>query len=70
MEKKVFAMNRQCESNNDSMHWPVISNLGAKRLPAGSFNYVEVVDETRTSNINRGYHAEAAIKIAGYDGES
>ena len=39
-------------------------------LVAGSFNYVEIVDETRTSNINRGYHAEAAIKIAGYDGES
>jgi len=39
-------------------------------LIAGSFNYVEIVDEAGTSNINRGYHAEAAIKIAGSNLES
>ena len=39
-------------------------------LVAGSFNYVEIVDESRTSKCIRGYHAEAAIKIARCDGES
>ena len=34
-------------------------------LVSGNFNYVEVVDETGTSNSNRGYHEEAAIRIAG-----
>lgn len=35
-------------------------------LVSGNFNYVEIVDETGTSNINRGYHIEAAIRIARY----
>jgi len=39
-------------------------------LVAGSFNYVEIVDESRTSKCIRGYHAEAAIKIARCDSES
>ncbi len=38
-------------------------------LVAGSFNYVEIVDEARTSSCIRGYHKEAAIKIAKCDGE-
>jgi len=33
-------------------------------LVSGSFDLVEVVDETCTSNQNRGYHVEAAIRIA------
>ncbi|MFO7618654.1 MAG: hypothetical protein R6W91_03240 [Thermoplasmata archaeon] len=35
-------------------------------LVSGNFNYVEVVDETGTSNNNRGYHEEAAVRIARY----
>lgn len=33
-------------------------------LVEGNFDEVEIVDETCTSNINRGYHAEAAVRIA------
>lgn len=36
-------------------------------LVAGSFNYVEIVDESKTSNCIRGYHEDAAIRIARCD---
>ena len=39
-------------------------------LVSGSFNYVEIVDESSTSNCIRGYHLDAAIKIAKCDDES
>ena len=38
-------------------------------LVSGNFNYVEIIDEAGTSNINRGYHIEAAIRIARYGEE-
>ncbi|MDD4308290.1 MAG: hypothetical protein PHU53_05730 [Thermoplasmata archaeon] len=38
-------------------------------LVSGSFNYVEVVDETRTSNSIRGFHTDAAVKIARFGEE-
>jgi hypothetical protein len=38
-------------------------------LVSGNFNYVEIVDESCTSNSIRGFHVEAAIKIARYDEE-
>jgi hypothetical protein len=39
-------------------------------LVSGSFNYVEIVDESKTSNCIRGYHEDAAIKIARCDDET
>lgn len=36
-------------------------------LVSGSFNYVEIVDEAKTSNCIRGYHEDAAIKIARFE---
>lgn len=39
-------------------------------LVSGSFNYVEIVDETCTSHPIRGFHIEAAIKIARFGEET